>query len=105
MLPSDPKERAKSIEFHLRMGFKLSGPEDKIVSRFTFKSALKKLYHWQHSSTECFSDLLFVLIGKADVNNLQRLNIAFPEYVLAYSVWYYSDDPDKLFENWEIDHD
>lgn len=105
MLPTNSKDRAKSIEFHLRMGFKLSGPEDAIVSRYSFKKALQKLYYWQKSDTNCFSDLLFVLIAKADMENMKKLNKAFPEYILAYTVWYYSDDPEKLFENWEITGD
>lgn len=50
-------------------------------------AAKKELYYWKYSYSGCFSHKLYDLIGKADMFNLERLRVGFPEYVEVWEEW------------------
>ena len=99
-----PKERASRLEFHMRMGFTIINDNDSKVTKDDFKKALKDLYYWQTCDSTGFFSILFVLIAKADAKNIKKLNLAFPAHTLAYTIWYYSENPDILFEKWGVEN-
>lgn len=66
-----------------------------------FREAVRKLYHWQNSYSDCFSDQVFNLLKKADNNNRVRLRLAFPFEHHTLEAWEaagnYGND---LFDKW-----
>lgn len=51
------------------------------------QDAIRQLYYRQSSYSDCFSNMLYDLIAKADPANRARLSKGFPEYVLAFQMW------------------
>ncbi len=67
------------------------------------RPCVEKLYYWQYSRTNCFSDLLFDLFQKADPGNYQRLAKGFPEHAMALNMWNTSGDSGKdLFRAFDL---
>lgn len=65
----------------------------------TVKEAIEELFHWQHSSKpDWFTARLYDLISHADSFNRQRLSIAFPAEVLAWSMWHEAPDGEEFFK-------
>ncbi len=58
----------------------------------TYGEAVKEVYFWQYSRTNCFNQLLLDLFGKADINNFNKLAQAFPSLASAYLHWQGSGD-------------
>lgn len=55
------------------------------------------IYNVLHGTgSDCFGEMLFNLICKADPNNKSRLKKAFPEAVALYEEWY--EKGDKFLE-------
>lgn len=74
-------------------------------SSVALRHAVKDLYHWQHGKRKgapSFTDLLFILIQKADSANLARLRLGFPDHVDAFFLWYESKDPQAFFETFGL---
>jgi len=53
----------------------------------SYFEAVISLYHWQHTRSNCFSDLLFDLFKKADRSNKAKLAAAFPYHAAALDAW------------------
>lgn len=51
------------------------------------QNCIFKLWTWQHSNLNSFSDMLYDLIAKADPVNRQKLALSFPYHVLAFQLW------------------
>lgn len=58
--------------------------------------AIRELYFTTDS--DCFSSKLFNLFCKADRNNFRKLSSAFPEYAVAYCLWYFSKNQSEFFK-------
>lgn len=59
--------------------------------------ACQKLYWWQFSNSECFSDLLFLMFQKADPSNYEKLIRGFPDHHYAYQLWYHAPSQEEFF--------
>ena len=45
------------------------------------------MYHWRYSQSSALSSLVFELIAKSDMRNLERVRKGFPEAVRVWEVW------------------
>lgn len=61
------------------------------------KRAIHQLYYWQQGSTS-FTASLYMLMQKADSNNLARLKQAFPDEFEAWSLWRLAPTQNQFFE-------
>lgn len=51
------------------------------------RDALFLLYCWKFSNTNCFSNMLFDLLCKADLGNRRLIAKGFPDHVKAFEMW------------------
>lgn len=65
--------------------------------------AVREVYFWQYSRTDCFNQLLLDLFQKADPSNRKRLDMAFPLLFEAWSQWSEAgDNGNDLFRKYGI---
>ena len=58
----------------------------------TNKEAVREVYFWQHSRSDCFNQLILDLFAKADSKNQQKLAFVYPELFDAWSAWQTAGD-------------
>jgi len=64
----------------------------------TLRQAIKELWAWQYSYTDCFHNRLYDLFMKADAENTLRLAKGFPEEFGAITAWKNSPNPEEFFK-------
>lgn len=70
------------------------------VNKEEFTKAVRELFMWRENiSATNFSAALFRLMCHADSNNAAKFVKGFPEYAVAYSLWYYSFTEEKFKES------
>lgn len=62
------------------------------------REARKELYFWRRSYSNSFTNRLFDLIGKADLENRERLRAGFPEILDAYEEWVWAKDESEYLD-------
>lgn len=60
---------------------------------------VEKLYAWRKGENT-FSGILFDLIAKADRENLDLIDRAFPLEVFVYQLWQRADSEKDFFTEW-----
>ena len=69
------------------------------------KELVEKIYHWQYANSNSFDDIIFVLIAKASLNNLNKLALGFMDYIQVFVQWQdASDSGDDLFRQYQVGH-
>lgn len=65
-----------------------------------FIKAVQQLFFWQYNRTECFSNMLYDLIAKADLGNKERLRYGFHWEVKAFESWQRYPNPNEFFKKY-----
>lgn len=71
----------------------------------TLKEAAEALYRWQHCRSDCFTDKLFDLLMKSDLNNRIRLQMGFPMEATALHEWQRAATPEEFYREYGIRDD
>lgn len=69
-----------------------------VIMKDSLNKAVFELYYWQVGDGTNFHAMLFDLIQKADMQNLVRLQKAFPAEVQAWKMWLAATDIAGFFE-------
>lgn len=70
-----------------------------IIDRNQLADAMFSVKLWQYDNSTSFSVLLIQLIAKSDNINKTKLMQVYPEYVVAYLLWYYKSGIDVEYDN------
>lgn len=55
----------------------------------TIKEGMVQLHYWQWGTNpDNYTSMLFNLYAKADSENMRRLELVYPNELMAYKVWY-----------------
>lgn len=71
-------------------------------SEKALQKAVSRVYDWQYRHTKSFFNLLIDLMTKADKQNLVLLCNAYPQEVLAYTLWLHCPDQDEFFMSFGV---
>jgi hypothetical protein len=75
-----------------------------MLARKELHHAIKELYFWQYGDGTNFNSLLYNLFRKADIGNFSKLSKGFPEFAVAYLLWYNSNDSEQFFKHYDFLH-
>lgn len=97
-------EAAKSLVFHLKLGFAITKTldgEDYLITPEIFKDTIRQFYYFQVSSDKTsFNYKIFDLIRKADYKNLTKIFRGFPAECFVFGIWSSLENPDSFIREW-----
>lgn len=72
------------------------------LDRNVLASAIKDVERWQYTDSNSFNVQLIKLIAKSDENNKIKLMQVYPEFVVAYLIWYWKTGFEQINEEEEF---
>ena len=81
--------------------FEVSTGKNVCIMKSDFIDAVHRLRLWrEHQYADNFSNQLFCLFCKADMNNKRKFFEGFPAEMTVYLLWYHSHSEEEFFNQW-----